>query len=988
MTSNVVEHAAPEERIQALGTALLERAGQGHGGHQGWLDALIARSIQDEDFRVQVLRFIDVLPALRDDTELVHHLQEYFSTVDLPWPGVSRWSLRHSGSPWAVHVAAPLVRTTLRGLSRRFMGGHTVRQALETARGLHARGMQYTLDLLGEAVTGETEAGRYQQAYLDLLQGLAAADSQWDVDTPGNTLPEHAPRHHVSIKLSSLYAQINPVDPDGSVSAIAARLRPILKAARATHAFVTIDMEQYDFRHIVLQCFQLVLNEPEFRDWPDVGIAIQTYLKDSRADLTQLIEWAKRRGTPVTVRLVRGAYWDYETVIARQHAWPVPVWEHKAGTDACFESCLALLMASWPTVATAVATHNVRSIACALALAEQHGLSSGQYEFQMLYGMADEFKQALVETGCRLRIYVPFGETLPGMSYLVRRLLENSSGQSLLETGILKTVAGPASLEKPVPPTEQLPVSGHRHFRNTPVHRFVAAAERHAFADALQRVGGQLGQEYPLVIGGAPVVATRRISSLNPARPNEVVGYVSAATQAHADQALAAAQAALAEWSDLPAAARADLLRRAAVLLAGQRDEFAAWQVLESGKHWCEADADVCEAIDFLNYYADQAERLAQPQVVEINGEDNRVQYRPRGVGLVITPWNFPLAILTGMLSATIVCGNTAILKPSPLAPVSAARFMQLLESAGLPPGVVNFLPGPGREVGGYLAEQPGIHIIAFTGSQAVGTWLIETGARVVPGQTHVKRVIAEMGGKNAIIIDADADLDDAVPGVVRSAFGYQGQKCSAAARVIVVGDLHDAFVERLVDATRSLHIGDPRQPGNLMGPVIDAAAQERIKALIEQGSGRAQRVLYEPERVPADGYYVAPAIFTGVAPNDPLAQEEIFGPVLTVMQAADFEQALTIANSTRYALTGGVYSRRPSHLQRAREAFQVGNLYLNRKITGAIVARQPFGGFKLSGIGSKAGGRDYLLQFMDPVCVTENTMRRGFAPDVDSEES
>ncbi|MDH3899957.1 MAG: aldehyde dehydrogenase family protein, partial [Gammaproteobacteria bacterium] len=320
--------------------------------------------------------------------------------------------------------------------------------------------------------------------------------------------------------------------------------------------------------------------------------------------------------------------------------------------------------------------------------------------------------------------------------------------------------------------------------------------------------------------------------------------------------------------------------------------------------------------------------------------------------------------------------------------PVIAARFMELLQAAGLPPGVVNFLPGSGGEVGAHLAAHPDISVIAFTGSRDTGTRLLETGAQVATGQEHVKRVIAEMGGKNAIIIDADADLDDAVPGVVQSAFGYQGQKCSAASRIIVHRRIHDVFVERLRDATHSLVIGDPREPGHVFGPVIDAAAHKRIEDVIEQGKQTAQPVTEARTDLPETGYYLSPAVFAGVEPDDPLAQEEIFGPVTAVLRADDFEHALALANNTRYALTGGVYSRRPAHLQRARALFQVGNLYLNRKITGALVSRQPFGGFKMSGVGSKAGGPDYLKQFMDPVCITENTLRRGFAPGIDADRS
>jgi RHH-type proline utilization regulon transcriptional repressor/proline dehydrogenase/delta 1-pyrroline-5-carboxylate dehydrogenase len=968
--------AGLEARIQALGSRLLASVDLEVQATQGdWLDALISHAIQDRHFRLQALRFFDVLPALQDNDELVAHLKDYFADTVLPWPAVSHWSLRHSDAPWAVPIAASLVRATLRGLSRRFMGGRTIRQALGTIRALQLRGMGYTLDMLGEAVVSEREADRYQQGYIELLRDLAKA---------ARSDPESR-RPHVSLKLSSLYSQIHPADPEGSVAAIAIRLRPILAAARAAGAAVTIDMEQYAFRHIVLQCFMRVLSEPEFCDWPDAGIAIQAYLKDVREDLQALLAWAARRVAPVQVRIVRGAYWDYEAVIARQHGWEVPVWEEKAQTDAAFEDCLALLMSRADSVSVAVASHNVRSLACAMALAESRGLSPQHYEFQMLYGMADELKQALVGMGYRLRVYVPFGETLPGMAYLVRRLLENSSGQSLLDSGMVRTGRQQASLEKPAPVIRHADVHVREGFANQPVHRFVTQQERTAFASAIRKTRERLGEDYPLIIGGAQVSGAGWITSGNPSRPTEVIGRVARADRALADQALAAALEAAPDWGRLPPQERAAWLGKIAAELLRERDRFAAWQVLEVGKNWTEADADVCEAIDFLNYYAACAERLGKPQVSEVSGEHNRLYYRPKGVGLVIAPWNFPLAILTGMLSATIVTGNTAILKPSSLSPVIAAQFMRLLHRVGLPPGVVNYLPGHGPEVGEYLAASPRVNVITFTGSRSVGTRLLGIGAQLQPGQTHIKRVIAEMGGKNAIIVDADADLDDAVPGVLQSAFGFQGQKCSAASRVIVVGKLHDTFVDRLFEAACSLTPGDPQQPGNVLGPVIDEAAYARIQNVIAQGKQRARLLTGLAAALPQAGHFMAPQIFTGVDPQDPLAQEEIFGPVLAVLRADDFGQALEIANATAYALTGGVYSRYPAHLDRARESFRVGNLYLNRGITGALVSRQPFGGFRLSGAGSKAGGPDSLLQYTDAVCVTENTLRRGFAPDIGS---
>ncbi|TNF36644.1 MAG: L-glutamate gamma-semialdehyde dehydrogenase, partial [Gammaproteobacteria bacterium] len=693
-------------------------------------------------------------------------------------------------------------------------------------------------------------------------------------------------------------------------------------------------------------------------------------------------------GTAVTIRLVRGAYWDYETVIARQNDWPCPVWQHKNDTDYQYERCLQLLFDHLEYVNIAIASHNYRSIACAMALATERTLTPQDFEFQMLYGMADHLKQALVAMGYRLRVYVPYGDILPGMAYLVRRLLENSSGQSIMDFG-LDEMQQKISLDPPQPSETDVALikKSSRIFTNTALLRFVTPGQRQDFQQAIAIVRNELGKHYSLIIHGHPVDSDAVIESRNPANPDELIGTVSAASPTLADRALASANEAFPAWSRLSFRQRADYLRRIAALLRRQRMEFAAWEILEAGKNWREADADVCEAIDFLHYYASQAELLDQPEIHEIAGEHNQYYHRSCGIGLVIPPWNFPLAILTGMLAATIVTGNTAILKPSSQTPVIAARFMQLFREVGVPPGVVNFLPGSGCKVGEYLARKAEIHLIAFTGSQQVGTQLIQIGAQVQHGQNHIKRVIAEMGGKNTIIIDRDADLDDAILGTLHSAFGYQGQKCSAASRIVVVGNIYDRYCERLIAAARSLTMGPPELPGNFMGPVIDASAHAQIMQAIEHGKKAGTLDLFNDRNIPAHGYYIPPAIFTDVDPDSPLAQEEIFGPVLSVLRANDFEHAVEIANNTRYGLTGGLYSRQPSHLQRARQEFRVGNLYLNRKITGALVSRQPFGGFKMSGVGSKAGGDDYLFQFMESYCVTENTLRRGFAPAVDNSQ-
>ncbi len=437
-------------------------------------------------------------------------------------------------------------------------------------------------------------------------------------------------------------------------------------------------------------------------------------------------------------------------------------------------------------------------------------------------------------------------------------------------------------------------------------------------------------------------------------------------------------------WREVDADERADYLVKAATIMRRRRFELAAWQVFECAKNWREADADVCEAIDFLEYYALEMRRLAAPTSRNLPGEENAFFYEPRGVSVVIAPWNFPLAILCGMTSAALVTGNTAIMKPAEQSSVIAAKLMEIFEEAGFPAGVVNYLPGIGEEIGPTLAEHPDVALVAFTGSRGVGMLLNRQTAELAQGQTHIKKLIAELGGKNAIIIDDDADLDEAVSGVVASAFGYQGQKCSACSRIIVLESLHDVFLERLIEATRSLKIGPAEDPSCKVGPVIDDEARRRILGYIDKGKQEC-RLAFAGELgfLVNEGTYVAPHIFADVAPTAIIAQEEIFGPVLAVIKATSLAEALQIANGTAYALTGGIYSRSPDNIRMVKREFRVGNLYVNRKITGALVSRQPFGGFKMSGVGSKAGGPDYLLQFLLPRVITENTMRRGFAPNI-----
>jgi len=509
-------------------------------------------------------------------------------------------------------------------------------------------------------------------------------------------------------------------------------------------------------------------------------------------------------------------------------------------------------------------------------------------------------------------------------------------------------------------------------FANEPHADFRQEGPRRRMREALERVGAALGRTYPLVIGGQPVETADSLVSRNPACPSQVVGITGRATPEHIDRAIQAAAQAYPEWSRTPPEVRARCLVKAAAILRRRIYEFSAWMVYEVSKSWTEAYADAAEAIDFLEFYARQMVRLAgQRETTHFPGEEAEVQYLPLGVGGIISPWNFPLAIFTGMTAGPVVAGNTVVCKPAEQSPVLAALCFQVLEEASLPPGVVNFVPGFGEDAGEALTGDPRIRFVSFTGSKAVGLRIYERVAQARPSQHWLKRAVLEMGGKNAIIVDETADLDAAAEGVVASAFGFQGQKCSACSRLIAHERIHDALLERVVQRAAALKVGDPANPETDMGAVIDEDAMRKILSYIEIGRGEGELVL-GGEPLPGEGHFVPPTLFVNVAPGARIAQEEIFGPVLAVLRAADFDEALEIANGTEYGLTGAVYSRDRSRLERARREFHVGNLYFNRKCTGALVDVQPFGGFNMSGTDSKAGGRDYLLLFLQQKAISE----------------
>jgi RHH-type proline utilization regulon transcriptional repressor/proline dehydrogenase/delta 1-pyrroline-5-carboxylate dehydrogenase len=949
---------------------------------------------RDERFKVQLFRFVDVLPTLRTDSQFIRILKEYFEDLSiLPQP--LRWLLKRvSSNPLSAHASAFLLRRQFLKMAKTFMAGNSVEHALPVLRRLWDSGCAFSVDLLGEAIVSEVEADRYRDQCLHTLRVLARETQQW----PVYPILEHdhlgpLPRVQLSVKFSALYSQLDPIDPEGSYENVAARLRQILDLAATLPASVIIDMEQAELKNLTVQIFTRVFSEEPYRSYPYAGIALQAYLKGASATLDHLLKWTRSRGTPIAIRLVKGAYWDSETVQYEQRGWPIPVFVNKADTDANYESLARTLLDNLDLVRPAFGSHNLRTLAHAQALAEAMKLRPEACEYQMLFGMAETLRESVVQSNLRMRVYTPIGELIPGMAYLVRRLLENTSNEGFIRrqyeaaTSIDHLLAPPNSFNGQKDLHDH---QGRRHpsrdrdkrlepFRNEPHADFSQPGSLTPYVSSLSTIKQQLNSLHPYPITGGVTPSGPELISINPSAPEEVIARFHTVAPQDVDPIIQHAKHHLHSWQALSAHARAEFLFRTASLFREKRAELAAWEIVETGKPVREGDADVAEAIDFLEFYGREMVRLSQArQLGDEPGERNHAIWAPRGLAVVISPWNFSLAIPTGLVSAALVTGNVVLFKPSERSPMMGYHLNKLFEEAGLPKGVLHFLPG-GPDLGQALVSHPDVQVIAFTGSKEVGLRILEEAHRVVPDQRHVKHVIAEMGGKNAIIVDETADLDEAVLGVLSSATGYQGQKCSACSRVIVLTPVFDAFLERLKQAALSIHIGPPDNPAYQMGPMIDARALERVRAYIDLGKETGQCVLDRQVGLP--GYFQGPAIFTDLARDHRLVQEEIFGPVIALIRAKDFHEALHVANNTVFALTGGVYSRSPANISLACRSFDVGNVYINRSITGSLVGRQPFGGHRLSGIGKKAGGPGYLEQFMVERVISENTLRRGFAP-------
>jgi RHH-type proline utilization regulon transcriptional repressor/proline dehydrogenase/delta 1-pyrroline-5-carboxylate dehydrogenase len=965
----------------------------------GFYQRMMELSMRDEHFKVQMFRFVDVLASLHRGGEIVRHLDEYFTDMRNGFAPLVRTGVQAAKIvPW---ISGQLLRWNVSGMARQFIAGKNPHDVMKTLRKRRAKNIGFTVDLLGEAVVSEREATEYAARCLELLEYLARETQGW-IDPLGKN-SELFPVVNLSAKISALYSQMNPADPADATAHLAPKLRPILRRARELGAFVNFDMESYAHKNTTLELFKTLFTETEFHDWPHVGIVIQAYLRDAEADLFDLIDWGRARGTQFTVRLVKGAYWDYEKIKSTQNGWSIPVYLQKPESDVNFELLTRILLENEKNVTSAFGSHNVRSIAHAQALADQLGINRSRFEFQLLYGMAGPIKRALVEMGYRVREYCPVGELLPGMSYLVRRLLENTSNEGFLRAKFSENVSEQQLLRDPrellngaAAPSATSVTTGDRQlpdgasvdvppedtYENAPLVNFVYNESQEQMRAALQQAHAQFEKKYPIIINAEKIWTGRTIASINPSSPKEIIGHVTEAGIPEAERAVEAARVAFDKWRRTPFEERARLLERAAAIMERRRYELSALEVFEVGKPWAEADGDIREAMDFCLFYAQQMRLIGRPRLTQqVPGEESYQHYWPRGVALIIAPWNFPMAILCGMTSAALVTGNTAIIKPAEQSAVVGAMLMEIFEEAGVPPGVLNFLPGKGSVIGAHLVDHKDVDLIAFTGSREVGLKIWESAGQTRPGQHQLKHVVCEMGGKNAVIVDSDADLDEAIVDSIYSAFGYQGQKCSALSRLIVLEQNYRRVMQRLLSAAASLRVGNPEEPGVTVGPVIDEAAYQRIQNYIAIGKNEAT-LAFQRGDVPPQGYFVPPTIFVDVTPGMRIAREEIFGPVLSVIKVRDLDEAIEVANGTDYALTAGFFSRSPANIERAKAEIVAGNVYINRSCTGAVVGRHPFGGFKMSGGGTKAGGADYLLQFMLPRVVTENIMRHGFAPE------
>lgn len=940
--------------------------------------------------RVHALRFVAALPSLDHDkqgAEVVRLLRETLRRIADDSATAQRREATGERSPlppsllvackfaltatrWLPRMwVAALTRLGVRTLARIFIAGEDMHTAWPALQSLRDSGRDATLDQLGELVVSEAEADVYRDRVMQLIEGLGQRYA--GVKDAHNAAGIQ--RAHVSIKVSALCSDFNPDDGDGTWARVGPRLTRILLQGKQNGVFINLDAEHYSVRDLNFSLLKRALSETaDLRAHPAVGLVVQCYLRDAAAHLAEVIEFCRLRGVRMPLRLVKGAYWDAETMAAAANDYLAPQFLNKAETDAMFQALCLQVLCNGDLVQLCVGSHNLRDHCFADAARRRLFPQAPPIEHQALHMTYEALSQAMAKQGWAVRNYIPVGSLLVGMAYLVRRILENSS-----QVGVLTLAREGVELGAVlVTPAARLlalrdeggvlhddlvgadPSENVSLFRNVAPVRLDRRDVRIAFHDA---IAAEPFWAKPLESRGR---TGQLIGIYSPSAPEHLVGSIRTARASDVDAAVERAQTAQDDWGFVPVGQRAALLIRAAEQLRAQRLAFAVLVAHEAGKARPEALGDVDEAIDFMQYYAREALRLESAPTAQLQG---------LGAVAVVAPWNFPLAIPCGMASAALVAGNSVLLKSSEQTPLVVERWIHLLHTVGVPESVIQHLPGDGAQVGAPLVQHCKVAASVFTGSRAVGTWIYTEMLR----RSHhgrLRRAITEMGGKNAIIVTANADLDEAVSGCVQAAFGHAGQKCSAASRILVDARVATAFAERFAQALSDLKVGLALQPGTRVNPVISAKDQTRLqqlaRAMRDEARACGGSVLVDRSEIsPANSaYLVGPTAVridatTAMSPHS-LAQKELFGPLVHVIAFVDLAQAIALANSTPFALTGGIFSQSQDDLDWLTPRFVCGNLYINRPITGARVAIEPFGGHRMSGTGPKAGGPDYLRQF------------------------
>lgn len=968
-----------ENDVMEIGSDFLKIARSNTAGvfsAQFWSDKLMDWAMKDQAFKIQFFRFIDTYPSLKTPEQIHDHLVDFMSQPGVtPPPGME---LMTKAGGLAKGIFTSRMTKQITSMAQKFIVGSDAVSSIPTLKKLWNRNIAFTVDLLGESCVSERVADIYLGKYLDLVENLPASVADFK---PNPVLEsDHigaVPRVNVSIKLSSLYWDLNPIDPEYSISALMERLAPILIAAGKNNVLVNFDIEQAEFKDLTLDIFESCCEKYDF----PAGLALQAYLRSGPSDAQRIIDWAKNNGRQITVRLVKGAYWDYETINSKLRNWPVPVWSRKPETDACFEHMTSLFLANTPHdkdtggVKLALGSHNVRSISYALATAKKLDLPNSAVELQMLHGMGDPLKAAATKLGLRLREYTPVGELLAGMAYFVRRLLENTSNESWLRAGFSDNapvevlLANPIALIKP-DNIEDSPGFKQKDdgqvFNNEPNKDFSHVEIRNEFRKIVENTTCNK----PQIINNQDEI-------------NNIVHSVFNAYKI---------------WNKVDVQKRAQVLTDTANLMRNERTALASVIVHEAGMSWKDADIEVCDAIDFCEYYARLAvELIATVRSGTLMGELNHTGYASVGPALLITPWNKPLSALCAMAGVALVTGNSALVVPSSQVMGIASIWADLIGrsiktivknvSADVQ-NVLRVLPVADNTVIQMLAANAGFRIIA--NSKPCVHYAEQTNNK---SDSNTRWITYNFAASSIIVVDSSADMGEAVTGISNSAFGYQGQRFAACKTAIVVGDAYEMLVDTLVEAVGEMQAGDPvTQPANRIGPVIDEKVRSDFEVSVQSciKNEKCQLTLAKSLHMNTDKAYVTPHIFTDVKPDSLLIQSQITGPLLSILKAESFDEAMHLTHTTGYHHTGVVYARKPSHIiqaQSSEQGMNVNSVFLNRSTCERGVTRQPLGIMAVNAVDFFVGltGTSELLPFIQARLICENTMRHGFAPDIES---